>query len=524
MSTCPGAGAPLPDYASSLAGVARRIDSASERHFWRCTLVFLLVFTACAITLDFRMKMWNDEVVTLYVAQQGSPAGIVAATKDGMDATPPLYPIMVAAVLPVVRPDALAVRLLSTLGFAGMLLAVLAFCHRRLPATYAFVAALLLTLTTGFYATEGRCYGLVLGLAAGALFSWQSAGETKLRGVWLISLGACLAGATALHYYSIFLLVPLGLGELARWRAREKFSLGVVLAMLPALIVLALHYPLIAAGKKYLAHFWTPGIASWSRIPEFYLQFASIPAAVLVVGWIASSLSVASGERRSANSVLPVDEWTAVGALALSPVLVLAISRITTHAFLPRYTLWASIGIAIACAALLCWVARRSAAVGTWLVAILTLGFVGYEVFALRQEPTLRQGEAVRRQINAVPQGSEPIVVEYDHAFMELSYYASPELRERLYYLLDRNMELQQTGSDLDYSLMSARGRLTRLHIVELKDFLRSNPKFLLTTSDKDYLLEYLKTSGYCWTQIDPTMAPSLYQVEKPERAQPCGK
>ena len=131
MSTWPVAGAPLPDYASSLAGVARRIDSAAERHFWRCTLVFLLVFTACAIALDFRMKMWNDEVVTLYVAQQGSPAEIVAATKDGMDATPPLYPIMVAAILPVVRPDALAVRLLSTLGFAGMLLAVLAFCHRR---------------------------------------------------------------------------------------------------------------------------------------------------------------------------------------------------------------------------------------------------------------------------------------------------------------------------------------------------------------------------------------------------------
>ena len=32
----------------------------------------------------------------------------------------------------------------------------------------------------------------------------------------------------------------VGLGELARWRARKKFSLGVVLAMLPALIVLAI--------------------------------------------------------------------------------------------------------------------------------------------------------------------------------------------------------------------------------------------------------------------------------------------
>ena len=118
--------ASLSDHATGSPGSPERIRSAAERRFWRYAVLFLLLFTACSIALDLRMKMWNDELVTLYVAQQGSPAEIVAATRDGMDATPPLYPILVSAMLPAIRSDALAVRLLSTLGFAGMLLAVLA--------------------------------------------------------------------------------------------------------------------------------------------------------------------------------------------------------------------------------------------------------------------------------------------------------------------------------------------------------------------------------------------------------------
>ena len=278
----------------------------------------------------------------------------------------------------------------------------------------------------------------MLGFAAGALFSWQSAGERKSRRLWLLLLAVCLAASTALHYYSIFLLVPLGLGELARWHARKKFDFGVLLAMLPGLLVLALHYPLIAAGKKYLTHFWVPGVASWSRIQEFYLQFALIPAARF--WWVGLRLVCVARPRaefcrlRAARGGMGGDRST-----RLSPGLVLVISRLTTHVFLPRYTLWAAIGISIACAALLCRAARRNDC-GTLIVLILASGLVGQECFSLRKQPTLRQAEAVRLQLKTVPAGSDPIVVEYDHAFMELSYYAEPQLRWRLYYLLDQDL------------------------------------------------------------------------------------
>ena len=276
------------------------IDVALASHFWSYAAVFLLLFLTCSIAQDLRLKMWNDEIVTLYVSQQGTPIEIVKATKDGMDATPPLYPVIVSAIRPFVTQDALAVRLPSTLGFTVMLVFVLAFCRRRMPAADAFIAALLAALACGFYATEGRCYGLVLGCAAGALFSWQTITQRTPRIAWLIVLAVFLMLATALNYYSIFLLVPLAVGELVRWRRREKVDFAICAAMLPALATLILHYPLIMAGRRYLSHFWTPGLASWRQIPDFYLQFSLLPAGVVLVAFLAYAMNSDSSNPPSA--------------------------------------------------------------------------------------------------------------------------------------------------------------------------------------------------------------------------------
>ena len=94
---------------------------------------------------------------------------------------------------------------------------------------------------------------------------------------------------------------------------------------------------------------------------------------------------------------------------------------------------------------------------------------------------------------------------------MELSYYAEPRLRGRLYYLLSEKLELQHRGSDLDYLLLSAVGKRTKLHIVEMDDFLRTTPRFLLAASDEDYLPEEMTQAGYC---LAPTASPGVYQVE----------
>src|ERR1035438_8140786 len=87
------------------------ISVAVERHFWLFAALFAILFLASAIAIDIRTKLWMDEILTLHMAQQGGPGEIVKATLEGCDVSPPLYAMIVHAILPWVRNEALAVRL-----------------------------------------------------------------------------------------------------------------------------------------------------------------------------------------------------------------------------------------------------------------------------------------------------------------------------------------------------------------------------------------------------------------------------
>ncbi len=477
-----------------------------ERHFWTYAIVFLTAFLACSVFGSLRIKMWNDELFTLYVARQAGPVEIVKAAMEGVDGAPPLYAILVSSVLPIVRQDALAVRLPATLGFCGMLLCVLAFCRRRMPAVYAFVAALIVCLSCGFYATEGRCYGLVLGCAASALLWWQIATERTTRILALILLGLSLMLMTALHYYSIFFLLPLAVAEAVRWRKLGRLDWAILGAMTPALGVLALHYPLIAAGRRFLPHFWLPGKASWRQIPDFYLSFALVPFCVFVVAVMVMGISSRRSPNREVREpILPAHEWTAIGALALMPIVVVAVAKCTTHVFMQRYALWAMIGLAILTAAFLCFFCSRTRPPALVALGLLAAILVVQQLPDFRREPVLREGEAIRRELQSLPDGPEPIVIGYDHVFMELSYYAEPRLRERLVYPLDRSLDLFYKGFDLDFLNLSALRRRTKLHIVDLDTFLAANSRFVIAAHPKDYLPRHLlEPPGTGWFPLAP--------------------
>jgi len=200
-----------------LLRIADGVHLALEKQPAKFAVLFAIVFLSCAIAIDLRSRMWIDELYTLQMARLASSGDIVRATLEGADGAPPLYAILVHAILPVVRSEALAVRLPSTLGYCGMVIALVAFCQRRMPIVYAWSAALLACNSAFWYATAGRSYGLVLGFAAGALLCWQAAdGRRATIAIPLLSI--FLGAITALHYYAVFFVIPLFLAELVRWR------------------------------------------------------------------------------------------------------------------------------------------------------------------------------------------------------------------------------------------------------------------------------------------------------------------
>ncbi len=502
-------------------------DSGLELHFWRYAAIFVMCFLVCSLVQDLRLKMFYDELFTLYMAQQGSPVEIVNATFAGMDASPPLYPILVSPLLHIVGQDALAVRLPSTLGFSAMLLFVLAFCHCRMPAVYSFIAALLVGVSSNFFATEGRCYGLVLGCAAGALFFWQAAHRRRKRGRAIGGLVLCLMLLAALHYYSIVLVGPLALGELVRWRTEKKLDLPIFVALLTPLLVIGVHWPLIAAFRRMSPIYW-PGSTSWNHLLGFYFQFALIPLATMFLALVLFAAFDSPEGRRPPCIVLPPYEWAAMGALALTPIAVFAVSKYATHVFAPRYALPANIGSGILAACFLKLGSRRqpmyAAAVFVLLMLaavlqqfLFTTSFNPLHTTQLRSDSGLRGAETIWRKLRALPDTSEPIVIGYNADFLELSYYAEPPLRRRLVYLLSRKLNLRYNGFDLDYVNLFAMRKRTNLAIVELASFLSANPRFILAVEpENDYLSRYLRSEGYRLVALDSNSVPMLYEVQHP--------
>ena len=493
--------------------LADKIDASIDRHFWRWASVFTIIFLAASIARDLRTTLWFDELFTLYMAKLASPLEIININ----DLSPPLYPIIAHWLLPMVHNDALAVRLPATLGYCAMIVCLWAFCRRRLPASFAFAASLL-TFERGLYfATEGRTYGVVLGCAAGALLCWQMAAEGRHRG-WAIALLAFFSALmVALHYYAIFLLVPLFLAEVVRWRALRRVDFGIWAAMLPAPLVLGLHYVLLVAGQDYETHFWAQ--ASLGQIAPFYARFLLPP---LILGGLAFSVAAllprSSARQRESmqKATLPLHEWTAVAALVLLPPVVIVVSMYTTHVFVERYILWTVIGFSLLGAAGLSAAVRGRAAVGVALIGIAIAATARLEIGPLLETPVLRTAEGVRQELEMMARdGSEPIVVANAHAFMELSYYLNPPLRERLVFPLSRDLDLQYRGFDTDALTLGPLGQRGLIPVKAYEEILRENKSFLLAATKADYLAQHLTAAGYRVTPIrEATM---LYQVQAPD-------
>jgi hypothetical protein len=474
--------------------IAEKVNTSLERHFWRWVVLFMVPFLACLIVIDIGAKMWTDELFTLYIAQQASPAEIVKSIKEGCDGAPPLYPIIVHWILPLFKNDALAIRLPSTIGFSVMIICLLAFCRRRLPAAYSIIATLFACDACLYYSTEGRGYGVILGCTAAALLCWQTAAECHRRSVAIPLLALCLALMISMHYYALFFLGPLFLAEMVRAWTSRKLDFGILAAMIPAVVVLGLHYPLFKAGAQYQAHFWSKG--GIGMVEPFYTYFSH---RMLYFGALA--MVVVAVFPKSPGPVqeahIPIHESMFIGALAALPIFVITASKYATHMFVDRYLCWAAIGLALVACALIFRAVRGRIDVALTLLSVLLALAVLREVVNLRRMPYLRDGEAMLQRLKTLPNDPETIVVPDAHTFVELSYYAEPRIRERLVYPASPALDLHYFGWDTDPLLLIPTSRRTKLRVREYDALLAEYPRFLLAAEPKEYLPWHLVAAGY---------------------------
>lgn len=482
-----------------LTTAAHILDGTLDRHASAWAALFVALTFAGAVVVDLRARMWIDELLTLHVAQLGGLGGAIEAALKGADGIPPLYSTLASALLPVVGHEALAVRLPSTLGFCVMVLCLVSWCRRQgLSGVFAWIAPLLTATATLYYASDGRPYGLVLGAASGALLAWDQAISGRGRWFALPLLAISLSLAVAGHYYAVFFVAALGLGELARWYTVKRVDLAMLVAFGVPVLVLTAHYPLLAPAAQFQTFFWSP--AAWDQLPAFYVSYL-LPSFGRIAILAMVALAVMPREERAAANGpewnVPSHVWVALAAIALSPVVAVVVSVYVTRAFVDRYLLWATIGFALLLAMLFRRIVNGHVFAGTAATVVLAFLFTGGLLRNAIAEPRLFRGESALQALEQVPPGQEPLVVTDLHVFEELSYYARPQVRARLVYLLDREIEMNRLGSDSGSLLMEGLDRIVPLRMTSFDELVSRRQEVIVVADRTEPALWLLMAAGH---------------------------
>src|SRR5262245_30309651 len=119
----------------------------------------VVVSVACSIPHAISRPLWNDEIITVIVANQAGVRDIWKALADAADTNPPGLYIAAKFARAFVADHHLAHRLPSIVGLAASLIFVFLFLSRRVSGLAALVGATFLLVTPlSEYAYEARPY------------------------------------------------------------------------------------------------------------------------------------------------------------------------------------------------------------------------------------------------------------------------------------------------------------------------------------------------------------------------------
>jgi 4-amino-4-deoxy-L-arabinose transferase-like glycosyltransferase len=195
------------------------------------------------------------------------------------------------------------------------------------------------------------------------------------------------------------------------------------------------------------------------------------PIALVLGGYLA--LRTASG--RPLLTGPPLHEVVAAGAFLLVPAAAVLLAETVTHAYAARYALPGAIGLTLIPFALYRLEGRRPY-VGASVVAVLAAGFLA--TFAAHERAASRSSADQRATLAFLERNAgatAPILIDNPHAYLELSYSASPALASRFVYVAD-------PGWDSTQRSLLALGAIARLRVYDRAD-VGALPRSLLVLS-----------------------------------------
>jgi hypothetical protein len=317
------------------------------------------------------------------------------------------------------------------------------------------------------------------------MVSWQTAAAGVRRTIAVPVLFASLAIATAVHYWAVLLLIPLGIGELCRSWQRRNLDWPVWCALVGALSPLIVFRSLIrAATVAVTGRFSQVSSRVVTEQYESMLAPLAVPAIVAIVLLVVVGTAVRLDRRVAVDGIEleapPEYEWIAMAALLALPLFGAAVGQFGTGAFMPRYTLPWILGFSVL-AASTAGVSRHARIVGPVLMAVFVAWVAAKETASARlltyAPPTI---SAMNATVLADRSGMLPIVVTHSHVYLSLVEYAPPELAQRL-VLLTQPARLEAVlGSPSGEIGLHGLATWMPLNIQDLDAFILTNRRFLL--------------------------------------------
>jgi len=452
-----------------------------------------ILYWVSTYLLTIRKLMWNDELYTYYIARLPRMADVWAALMAGGEQTPPFFYVITRASFALFGVNNLALRLPEMLGFWVMSLCLFIFVARRASKFCALLAAIFPLVSGGyFHAYDARPYGLVLGFGTLALLCWQSATLNRFRQLSIVCLALSLAAALSTHYYGIFIIFPLALGETVRTLMRRRLDVPIWAAFGLAMTPLVWHLPLIKQAQAYSGAFWAP--PAWVDIPGFYSYLIQpmVPALTVILILAGIYIMVFSDDARAQDQAAPfsppVHEIAAAFGFIAIPIICVILAKLATGAFTNRYALPAVIGFSVLVAFIAAKIWNDHALMAMALAVCLGGWFLlttareirdpssnslsSFTEVALQNSIKLLQSERER---------SLPLVAADAHTFTILSHYAPPEITSRIVYLADPEIALKRLRhNSVERGMIDLIKPWFHMNVTDYKSFIAEHPRFLV--------------------------------------------
>ena len=507
------------------------IEWAEKRSTWIFILVGILYFAGTG-AIAWTKTMWLDEIATHIPATAQSWGELWEYYANGNEVHTPVASAIMRLSLQVFGDNGWGVRLPYIVGYFLLVLGCYKFSGRRAGELWGLVAGSLVLVTSTFeYATEARPYAFLMGLGAMAAWAWQRLGEPGKRAGWLVLMTGSLALSISLHFFGVFLLIPLMGAELARWyeRGRKDWAIAIAIALSPLSYLPFL--PGVLKGKAiYAGNYWSrPQLSSIEESYRFLLTFAFFPLLAGLLAWALSRFLLPDSKQENESpGKVPMPEWVLVGLWATMPVF-MVVASFALGAYVARYALPATFGVVV----LITWLFWQRSRNDRWLALVMASVFVFW--FSWKTPGTARRQWAesggypnrsadafMHKKWRASAHRSElPVVVTPAVFFINVFQYTTGPLHSRVRYISSRPYATALDGTDTGDGWLIHTTKAGQLPVTDFDEFIKKNPRFLLlaNTTVPTWQVEKLRQLGARLELVQREDAQMLFEVSAPGSA-----